>query len=136
MTQQQRAAWFTVTSVILVGFGIFYVFFGLHVLPVSHAVVVPWESALYGAIMTGWGVTLLLIGRVAFRREDAELKRALLIGLAIWLTLEAAASVWFGVWFNAGVDIAVLALFALPLRSRGGPTSSISTEVQHDANGR
>ena len=77
----------------------------------------PWESALYGAIMLGWGVTLLLVGKVAFSRDDRDLKRALLVGLAVWLAAEAAASAWFGVWFNVGVDVAVLFLFGVPLLS-------------------
>ena len=76
---------------------------------------VPWESALYGAIMVGWGVTLYLVGRIAFRRGDRELKRALIAGLATWLALEAAASAWLGVWFNVGVDIVVFLIFAVPL---------------------
>ena len=101
-------------------FGLLFMFFGLRIFSdnfrlVPHDVLLPWESALYGAIMVGWGVTLLVIGRIAFRREDPELKRALLAGLAVWLTIEAAASAWFGVWFNVGVDIAVLGLFAVPL---------------------
>ena len=113
--------WFRLVSVILILFGLLYVFFGLKIfsgplLPlIPSNVLLPWESALYGAIMTGWGATLLLAGRLAFRRDDAELKRALLIGLAVWLAIEAAASLWFGVWFNAGVDVAVMALFAMPL---------------------
>jgi hypothetical protein len=104
-------------SVILVLFGITYVIFGLKILPVPLRVLLDWESALYGAIMMGWGATLLLVGRIAFRRDDAELKRALLMGLAIWLGVEAAASIWFGVWFNVGVDVAVMVLFALPLKA-------------------
>jgi len=68
--------------------------------------------------MLGWGVTLLAVGQIAFKRDDAELKRALLLGLAVWLAVEAAASAWFGVWFNVGVDAAVLALFSLPLLRR------------------
>jgi hypothetical protein len=108
-------AWFLTVSTILVLFGILYLFFGLKLLPVSREVLLPWESALYGAIMIGWGVTLLLAGKLAFYRDDAELKRALLAGLATWLVIEAAASAWFGVWFNVGVDIAVLALFSFPL---------------------
>ncbi len=119
MSKRQFALWFLIASVVLVLFGLLYVFFGLKILPVPHKVLLSWESALYGAIMTGWGVTLLLIGRIAFRRDDAELKRALLMGLVVWLAIEAAASVWFGVWFNAGVDVAVLALFAVPLLRRG-----------------
>ena len=118
MTKQQFALWFRIVSLILVLFGLVYVFFGLKILPVSPTVLLPWESALYGAIMPGWGVTLLLVGRIAFRRDDQELKGALLVGLAIWLAVEAAASAWFGVWFNAGVDAAVMALFAVPLLRR------------------
>ena len=118
MNKQQFALWFGVVSVILVLFGVLYVFFGLKILPVSHAVLLDWQSALYGAIMMGWGVTLFLVGRIAFRQESQELKRALLIGLAVWLAVEAVASAWFGVWFNVGVDIGVLVLFAVPLLRR------------------
>ena len=115
MNKHQFALWFRIVSVILVLFGITYVFFGLKILPVPHTVLLGWESALYGAIMTGWGVTLVLVGRIAFRRSDTELKQALLVGLGVWLAIEAAASVWFGVWFNVGVDVGVLALFVVPL---------------------
>lgn len=109
------ATWFLIVSVILVLFGILYVFFGLRVLPVPREVLLPWESALYGAIMIGWGATLGLASKIAFRRDDRDLKRALLVGLALWLVIEGAASAWFGVWFNVGVDLAVFLLFAFPL---------------------
>ena len=55
MTKQQFALWFRIVSAILVLFGLIYVFFGLKILPVPPAVLLPWESALYGAIMMGWG---------------------------------------------------------------------------------
>jgi hypothetical protein len=115
MTHRQFSLWFRVVSAILVLFGLLYIFFGLKVLPVPRDVLLPWESALYGAIMMGWGATLMLVGRLAFERNDPELKRALLVGLATWLAVEAAASLWFGVWFNVGVDVGVFALFAWPL---------------------
>ena len=117
MSKQQLALWFRIVSIVLVLFGLTYVFFGLKILPVKHNLL-EWESTLYGAIMTGWGVTLLLVGRIAFVQHSKELKRALLVGLAVWLGIEAAASVWFGVWFNVGVDAAVLLLFAVPLLRR------------------
>ena len=107
--------WFFTVATILILFGILYVFFGLKVLPVAQGILLPWESALYGAVMIGWGATLLLAGNIAFHRKDAELKKALLIGLTVWLAVEALASAWFGVWFNVGVDGAVLAIFAVPL---------------------
>ena len=108
-------AWFLTVSTILVLFGLLYVFFGLKVLPVPPEVLLPWESALYGSVMIGWGVTLVLAGKIAFRRDDRELKGALLAGLALWLVFEAAASAWLGVWFNVGVDVMVLMLFTVPL---------------------
>jgi hypothetical protein len=109
------AAWFSILAVILVFFGVLYAFFGLGILPVEQDVLLRWESALYGAIMIGWGATLLLAGRIAFHRNDAELKKALLCGVAVWLVIEALFSAYLAVWFNVGVDIAVLGLFSYPL---------------------
>ena len=118
MKKQPFALWFGIVSVMLIVFGILYVFVGLKILPVQRNVLLDWESALYGALMMGWGTTLLLIGRLDFQREEKALKRALLIGLIIWLVGEAAASIWFGVWFNVGVDVGVFLLFTVPLLRR------------------
>lgn len=118
MRKQPFALWFRIVSVILILFGILYVFVGLKILPVQRNVLLDWESALYGALLMGWGTTLLLIGRLAFQRDEQELKRALLIGLVMWLAVEAAASIWFGVWFNVGVDVGVFLLFTVPLLRR------------------
>lgn len=127
MKTQSFALWFRIVSVILAMFGLLYVFVGLKVfagltvfghvsvLPAQGNVLIEWESALYGAIMIGWAVTLALVGRIAFQRDDRALKQALLLGLFLWLVIEAAASMWLGVWFNTGVDVVVFALFAIPL---------------------
>ena len=120
MSKQQLALWFRAITIILIGFGLLYFFFGLKIFSnvaplIPHDVLLDWESALYGAIMLGWGVTLFLLGRIAFKHDDKELKRVLFIGLAVWLAFEAAASAWLGVWFNVGVDFAVATLFAVPL---------------------
>jgi hypothetical protein len=108
-------AWFATVSVILVLAGIVFAFFGLGILPVERTVLLSWESAIYGAIMMGWGTTLVLVGRIAFRRNDAEILRSLLCGIAVWLIVEALFSAYLRVWFNVGVDIAVLSLFSIPL---------------------
>ena len=123
MNKQHLALWFKVITIILIGFGLLYFFFGLKIFSnvaplIPPSVLLDWESALYGAIMLGWGVTLFLLGRIAFKRDDKELKRVLLIGLAVWLAFEAVASAWLSVWFNVGVDVAVAGLFAFPLLRR------------------
>jgi cation transport ATPase len=123
MNNKLLMTWFSVVSVILVLVGAFFAFFGLGVLPVNKDVLLQWESAIYGAIMMGWGATLLYAGRLAFRRNDTELMKILLVGLAVWLIVEALFSLYLGVFFNVGVDIGVLALFSFPLikaiRERG-----------------
>ena len=115
MTPKQLLAWFSVVSTVLALFGIVYALFGLAILPVDRETLLPWEGAIYGALMMGWGTTLLFVGRLAFRRNDLDLMKALLYGLTVWLVVESAASVHFRVWFNVGVDFAVLALFGFPL---------------------
>lgn len=41
--------------------------------------------------------------------------KIMLLGLAVWLIVEGLFSAFLGVFFNVGVDIAVLALFSIPL---------------------
>ena len=115
MDNNKLRIWFSTVSVILILFGILYCFWGLKILPVDKGVLLDWESAIYGAIMIGWGSTLFLIGRIAFRRQDIELMKVLLYGILLWLIVEAIFSFYLGVYFNVGVDIAVAALFAFPV---------------------
>jgi hypothetical protein len=115
MSANPLVIWFSSISAILVIVGVVFAFFGLQILPVDRGTLLPWQSAIYGAIMMGWGTTLWGVGRIAFRRSDPELMKALIYGLIVWLVVEAAFSIYFRVWFNVGVDIAVLALFSIPL---------------------
>ena len=116
MNQKLLVLWYCTVSIILVLVGMTFSVFGVHRLPVNRTVLLSWESAIYGAIMMGWGAaTLFLLGRLAFRRRDAELMMAMLCGLLVWLPVEAFFSLYLGVFFNVGVDVAVLALFSIPL---------------------
>src|SRR5450631_267566 len=115
MSPKQLILWFSSVSAILVIVGVVFAFFGLKILPVDRETLLPWQSAIYGAIMMGWGTTLLFVGRVAFRRDDSNLLKALVYGLSVWLAVEAAFSIYFRVWFNVGVDVAVFALCGMPL---------------------
>ena len=115
MSSKWLMTWFSVVSALLALAGVFFAFFGLGVLRVSKDVLPQFEGAIYGAIMIGWGDTLLLAGRLAFRRNDAELLTMLLVGLAAWLIVDALFSLYFGVFLNVGVDVAMLALFSFPL---------------------
>jgi hypothetical protein len=110
---------FSLLSLILVAWGIYFAIWGfgffaeVGILPAES--LVSWESAIYGSMMIGWGVTLFILGRLAIQKKDAEILKAILLGLSIWLVLEAIFSYMLKVWFNIGVALAVLALFALVL---------------------
>ena len=110
--------WFLTISCILIFAGLIFSFFGFGFFPSSilpKKALLSWESAIYGSVLIGWGTTLFLIGRLAFRRNDIELMKIMLLGIAIWLILEAIFSAYLGVLFNVGVDLAVLTLFGVPL---------------------
>ncbi|MHB9056241.1 MAG: hypothetical protein ACYC2P_08840 [Paludibacteraceae bacterium] len=115
MNSNKLRIWFSAVSVILILFGLLYCFAGLKILPVDKVILPDWESAIYGAIMIGWGTTLFLLGRLAFRRPDKELMKILLVGIILWLVIEAAFSLYLGVYFNVGVDIGVAILFSFPI---------------------
>jgi len=59
MSLKQLFVWFGSVSAILVIVGVVFAFFGLKILPVDRQMLLPWQSAIYGAIMMGWGTTLL-----------------------------------------------------------------------------
>ena len=104
-----------IVSIVLIGFGALYCILGLKILPVKQSVLIDWESAIYGSIMIGWGFTILMIGRIAFQKRETKLLKVILMGIGLWLLLEALYSALLGVYFNVGVDIGVFVLFAIPI---------------------
>ena len=110
--------WFGVVSLIMVIVGVVFSVWGFGFFPSSilpRQSLLTWESSIYGALMIGWGTTLFLLGRLAFKRNDVELMKIMFYGLMIWLIIEAIFSAYLGVYFNIGVDVVVLLLFGFPL---------------------
>lgn len=118
MHMKASMVWFCVVSCILIFVGLIFSFFGFGFFPpriLPRSVLLSWESAIYGSVLIGWGTTLFFLGRLAFRRNDIELMKIMLLGIVVWLIIEAIFSAFLGVFFNVGVDFVVLALFAVPL---------------------
>jgi hypothetical protein len=120
MTQKNSILWFTIAGIIGILFGIFYAFFGLVGFPAYHVlvpkeVITPWSNGLYGSTFIGFSVLLFFIGRHAFQKKDKDLMKALLYGIYTWLIIESLFSLFYGVLFNIGVDIALAILLGFPL---------------------
>lgn len=110
---------FTLVSIIGLVWGIIFTLFGFTFFPAAilpRAHLLSWVSSIYGSILVGWSVTLILLGRLAFRRKDTELMNILNIGIFVWLLIEAVASFATDVYFNIGVDILVFLMLTIPLR--------------------
>lgn len=110
--------WFSIVSAILIIAGAVFSIFGFTFFPtriLPREALLPWISGIYGSVLIGWGITLLLVGNAAFRMQNSSLMIALSIGIGLWLAIEAIVSMITGVWFNAGVDVAVGFLLLTPL---------------------
>ena len=115
MNQKTYIIWFSILGIIGTLFGIVYAFFGLGILPVSKEVLVPWGNGVYRATLIGFSVTIFFAGRHAFRNNDVGLMKALLFGIFAWLITEALFSLYYGVYFNVGVDLGLMLFFGFPL---------------------
>src|SRR5688572_26872304 len=120
MNPKISITWISSVGIIGVLFGAFYAVFGLHGLPVyqnfvPESVYTPWSNGLYGATFIGFSVLLFFVGRHAFRTNDKTLMKALLYGIASWLIVEAFFSIYYGIYFNVLVDIALMAVLGFPL---------------------
>ncbi len=112
--------WFSVAGIIGISFGLFYAFFGLMGFPAYHILVpkesiTAWSNGLYGASFIGFSVLLFFVGRHAFQENDKWLMKTLLYGISSWLIVEVAFSFYYKVYFNIGVDVALMLFFGYPL---------------------
>ncbi len=120
MKQQNLITWISLVGVIGVVFGVFYSLFGLHALPVyqkfvPETVYAQWSNGLYGSVFIGFSVLLFFVGRYAFQHKNKTLMKALLYGIMSWLVVEALFSLYYGIYINVGVDIALMLFLGLPL---------------------
>ena len=116
MNREILRLWFSVVSIIGVLWGIVFAFFGLGVIPVFNTdVLIPWGNGVYGATFIGLCTTFFFVGRHAFQKKDTDLMRALLYGIFTWLIIEALFSIYYGVFSNAGVDLALAFLLGFSI---------------------
>lgn len=120
MSSKSLITWISLVGIIGILFGIFYAFFGLNGLPVYQRLVpdvvyAPWSNGLYGSVFIAFSVLLFFVGRHAFQTKNKSLMKALLYGIASWLIVEAFFSFYYGVYFNIGVDVALIIVLGLPL---------------------
>lgn len=71
--------------------------------------------AVIGAVMFGWGVALLWTLAGPFRRGSRDAWLMIAISIAAWFIPDTCYSLWSGFSGNALLNVALGALFAIPL---------------------
>ncbi len=120
MNQRTLTLWISIVGIIGILFGAFYAIYGLEGFPaysrlIANNVFNQWSNGLYGAVFIGFSVLLYSVGRYAFTKKDTHLMKILLYGVGSWLLVEALFSLYYGVYFNVGVDALLIAFLGYPL---------------------
>lgn len=68
-----------------------------------------------GAVMIGWGASLLLIVMGPFRRGEREGWNMLAVSLGVWYVVDSAFSVYSGFAANAALNTVFFVLYLIPL---------------------
>ena len=71
--------------------------------------------AVLGAVLAGWGATLLALARGPIAHGDAGTVRIAALGLATWFVPDTAVSLLTGFWPNAVLNAVFAAALAIPL---------------------
>lgn len=82
-----------------------------------------WVLSAWGATVAGWGLLLLFVARVPFRARQPWVWPAIAWSLVLWFALDTAASLRYGVIFNAALNGLILLLAGIPLLATRGAFS-------------
>lgn len=121
MKRDNLRIWLTAAASLLVGSGLLAVFLGLRNYPLEAEVPGSWQAVLYGALLMGFGVMVLGVGRIALRDDSHELKKALWQGVLVWLVFAAVISMAVGKWFGVVAAGVVAAMLGVPLLVKPKP---------------
>ena len=74
-----------------------------------------WIYSLVGAVITGWGIFTFYIVKYPFSRRETWAWNCVFVGLLVWYVLDTGASLYYGVFFNAGFNTLLFLLAIIPL---------------------
>jgi hypothetical protein len=115
--------WLVAASGFVVLFGFVLLFFGddlfldppLDALASEDRAFQSWVYGVLGAVMVGWGILLLYVAYVPFRRGERWAWHSLFLALVVWYVLDTGASLYHGVYLNAAFNTGFLVIFGIPL---------------------
>ncbi len=74
-----------------------------------------WLYGVWGATIAGWGIILAYIAHYPFIKRERWARNGLVFGLVVWFVLDTSLSLYYKVYFNAAINMALLILVGLPV---------------------
>lgn len=74
-----------------------------------------WVYAVLGATVFGWGICLAFVVHFGFRTRSRWAWSCVFWGIVCWYVPDSLLSAFYGVWFNVGLNTALLILVLVPL---------------------
>ncbi|MFH1981878.1 MAG: hypothetical protein ABIL58_08535 [Pseudomonadota bacterium] len=75
----------------------------------------PWIFSVLGAVVAGWCVCLFFLSLIPFRRRERWAWVCIALSLLVWAPLATVFSIRFGIYIEAGFNLAAAAGYAVPL---------------------
>jgi hypothetical protein len=73
------------------------------------------STGLLGALMASWGVMMLAISWIPFKKGELWAWNTLAAATAMWFVIDEGFSLYYGVYFNALGNLVLLVLLVIPL---------------------
>lgn len=79
-------------------------------------------NAILGGVLVGFGVMIWLVSERVYRGDPSLGRLLILIPLLCWFTTDSLGSILAGAWFNAVINVAIIATFLVAVV--GSPATS------------
>jgi hypothetical protein len=74
-----------------------------------------WLIGISGAVMAGWGCSMLYVVNHPFRRKEQWAWRCIFYPVIIWFAIDTSVSIYFGAHFNVVINSILLLQIMAPL---------------------
>ncbi len=74
-----------------------------------------WVYGAWGATVAGWGLIMVFLAHIPFKRQEPWARNCLAVSLGLWYLFDTFYSLYYWVWINVGLNTVLLAALGLPL---------------------
>ncbi len=74
-----------------------------------------WAYGVLGATMAGWGVSIVFIAAIPFKRKEKWAWNCLAIAVSLWFVIDTFLSWRFGALFNVAFNVLIYLAAMMPL---------------------